>query len=43
MMAGIADAAQYFPTGQRLRVSIDCQDDQAWDVCLSMSINQGTG
>ena len=43
LMAGLADAAQYFAQADNeLRVTIDCQDDQAWDVGLSISMDKGT-
>jgi hypothetical protein len=42
LMAGLADAAQYFARpDSELRLTLDCQGDLAWDVCLSLSWRNG--
>lgn len=42
LMAGIADAAQYFAQpGNQLRLTIDCKGDQAWDARLSLTWQNG--
>jgi hypothetical protein len=42
LMAGVVDAAQDFAMpDNELRVTIDCQGGQAWDVCLSISLQKG--
>ncbi|MEI8247790.1 MAG: hypothetical protein WCI51_18280 [Lentisphaerota bacterium] len=42
LMIGLANAAQYFgkPDSEVL-VTIDCRDDQSWDICLSLSRQNG--
>jgi hypothetical protein len=42
LMVGLANAAQYFgQTDNEVRLTIDCKDDQAWDVSLSFSLRDG--
>lgn len=42
LMVGLADAAKYFARpGNQLRLTIDCQGDQAWDIGLSISMHKG--
>lgn len=42
LLACIADAAQYFAhPNNELRVTMDCRGDEDWDVCLSISKDQG--
>ncbi|MCX6909622.1 MAG: hypothetical protein NTY01_16475, partial [Verrucomicrobia bacterium] len=43
LMVGVADAPQYFAQpDSELRLTIDCKGDQAWDVCLSLSLRDGS-
>jgi len=42
LMVGLANAAQYFAKpDNEVRVTIDCKDDQSWDVCLSFALRDG--
>jgi hypothetical protein len=42
LLVGLADGAQYFAQSvNELRVTIDCQGDQTWDVALALSMHNG--
>jgi hypothetical protein len=42
IMIGLANAAKYFgQADNEVWVTIDCDDDQTWDVCLSLTLRNG--